>query len=388
MNFLRENILQLLDSHGTEGNFPGAMEQLAEKHGPAAFGVLFNVLTTLDLAEEEARNHWQSILQHHARLQAVSGADFPFRLAIFSYFCTVEKLLDNPKIVDVRSHEKTVHYSRNDHLTGLLNRRLFEEILNREISRAVRHGTDLALLFFDIDDFKKVNDTFGHSVGDAVLSWFAGILGKNKRGEDIAVRYGGEEFVLLLPQTSKISALLMGERIRGEVQKKTLEIDGRKIRITVSCGMAVYPYDATAAENLLNNADQALYRAKNVGKNIICMISRNMRRCFRIAFNKEIKIGEILPSGTILSCSRAKNLSGNGLLFESGREYPINSSLQAALTIDQENPLLLAGKVVHSRPINQQRYDIGLSFHETDLDTRLKLATYIMGRMDIDPKGK
>ncbi len=222
MNLLRENILQLLDAHETEGFFPSALEQMAAEHGPAAYSVLFNVLTTLELGEDEAKKHWQEVLRHHSRLQAACGADFPLRLAIFSYFCTVEKLCRNPKIVDVRDHEKTVHHSRNDHLTGLLNRRLFEEIYNREISRAVRHGTDLALLFFDIDDFKKVNDTFGHQAGDAVLRWFADILGRNKRGEDIAIRYGGEEFVLLLPQTSKASALLIGERIRGEVQKKSL----------------------------------------------------------------------------------------------------------------------------------------------------------------------
>lgn len=384
MNFLREKILQLLDVHGTEGEFPEAMAQLVEEHGPAAFSVFFNVLTTLDLAQEEARNLWQAVLEHRSRLQAACGSDIPLRLAIFSYFCTVEKLIDNPKIVDVRSHEKTVQHSRNDHLTGLLNRRLFEEIFNREISRAVRHGTDLALLFFDIDDFKKVNDTFGHPAGDAVLRWFAGLLGKNKRGEDIAVRYGGEEFVLLLPQTSKSSALLIGERIRAEVQKNFLEVGGQKIRITVSSGLAVYPYDATAADNLLNCADQALYRAKNVGKNIICMISRNMRRYVRIAYHQDIKIGEILPSGTLLGRVMAKNLSGSGLLFESSREYPVGSTLQAALAIGREIPLLLAGKVVHSHRIRRQHYDIGLSFHESDLETKLKLATYIMGRMDSD----
>ncbi len=109
-----------------------------------------------------------------------------------------------------------------------------------------------------------------------------------------------------------------------------------------------------------------------------------MRRYVRIAFCHDIKIGEILPSGTILNSVVAKNLSGSGLLFESTREYPVDTPLQAALAIDQDKPLLLSGRVVHSRKCKQQLYDIGLSFHETDLATRLKLATYIMGRMDMD----
>jgi diguanylate cyclase (GGDEF)-like protein len=113
-----------------------------------------------------------------------------------------------------------LHHSRNDHLTGLLNRRLFEEIFNREISRAIRHGNDLALLFFDIDDFKKVNDSFDHSAGDAVLRRFAGILEKNKRGEDIAVRYGGEEFVLLLPQTIRSALFSWAKGLGGRSRKK------------------------------------------------------------------------------------------------------------------------------------------------------------------------
>ena len=384
VNPLREHILQLLGSHAAEGNFPAAMEQLAEKHGPHAFSVLFNVLTSLDLAAGEAEKHWHAILQHHARLQDDCNTAFPLRLAIFSYFCTIVKLLDNPRLVDVRNYEQTVRHSRNDHLTGLLNRRLFEEIFTREISRAVRHGTDLALLFFDIDNFKKVNDTFGHPAGDAVLRWFAGILEKNKRGEDIAVRYGGEEFILLLPQTSKTSALIIGERIRNEVQKNSVEVAGKQIGITVSCGLAVYPYDATAADNLLENADKALYRAKNVGKNIICMISRNMRRYVRIAYQQDILIGEILSSGTTLTNARAKNLSGNGLLFEDSRAYAVDATLQAALSIEQNEPILLAGKVVHIHKIRAQQYEIGLSFHETDPATRLKLTAYIMGRMEAD----
>lgn len=384
LNCLRENILQLLGDHGAEGTFSETMEQLAEKFGSTAFSVLFNVLTSLDLADDEALKHWQAVLQHHGRLEASSGTEFPLRLAIFSYFCTVEKLLDNPRLVDIRSHEKTVQHSRHDHLTGLLNRRLFEEIFNREISRAIRHGNDLALLFFDIDDFKKINDTLGHPAGDAVLRWVADILEKNKRGEDIAVRFGGEEFVLLLPQTSKNSALVIGERIRSEIQKNILEFAGRKINITVSCGLAAYPYDAAAAENLLDNADQGLYLAKSVGKNTIGMISKNMRRYARIAYNRHIKIGEILPSGTLLHNVLAKNLSGNGLLFQSDREYQVDTSLQAAVAIDEDKPILLAGKIVHSRKTKPQHYDIGLSFHETDSATRLKLAAYIMGRMDME----
>jgi len=155
-----------------------------------------------------------------------------------------------------------------DGLTGLLNHRHAQEVLRRELGRAVRYGHSLSILMLDVDGFKQFNDTYGHPQGDTVLQSIAHILRAGVRSTDYIGRYGGEEFLIILPETTRADACVLAERIRAAVEAKRFPTgDGGQIRKTVSIGVAAYPEDAIDAGTLVQHADSALYRAKRSGKN-------------------------------------------------------------------------------------------------------------------------
>lgn len=154
-----------------------------------------------------------------------------------------------------------------DSLTGLFNRRYLEEALGRELRRA-RHGDEhLGVLMLDLDHFKNLNDLHGHPVGDAVLKQVGMLLQAHTRREDIACRYGGEEFVVILPGAPPPVAWRRADELRLAVRSTSLQSQGKAIGfLTVSIGVACYPQDGTTVEALLAAADQALYRAKHEGR--------------------------------------------------------------------------------------------------------------------------
>ncbi len=156
-----------------------------------------------------------------------------------------------------------------DQLTGLHNRRYMERHLANLISSAARTGKPLAFLIMDIDYFKLVNDTHGHDIGDEVLRDFSARIGANVRGIDLACRYGGEEFVVVMPDTDISFAYMVAERLRRSVESAPFLIsrDPKKLNVTISIGIAASEGDADTAEALLHRADQALYRAKRDGRN-------------------------------------------------------------------------------------------------------------------------
>jgi diguanylate cyclase (GGDEF)-like protein len=163
-----------------------------------------------------------------------------------------------------------------DSLTGLYNRRHLQHRLGQELNRAQRHGQVLSCLFIDADHFKHINDAHGHPAGDQVLVSLAHRLRSRLRASDIATRYGGEEFAVLLPQTDLDSACALAETIRREIAAEPVRLEsGAEIRYTVSIGVAAYagdttPGDMPTAERLLALADQAVYRAKQAGRNRVC----------------------------------------------------------------------------------------------------------------------
>ena len=156
--------------------------------------------------------------------------------------------------------------AEKDSLTGLANRRVLDERLEEELDRSRRYGTHLALILVDIDDFKQVNDRYGHQCGDEVLRAIAPILSNSLRELDLAGRFGGEEFALVLPGTAVASARRVAEQIRRALAKVTVEgPEGEVVRVTASFGAAEFPANASVA-SLVEAADRALYTAKRDGK--------------------------------------------------------------------------------------------------------------------------
>ncbi len=157
---------------------------------------------------------------------------------------------------------------KKDGLTNLYNHRYFHDRMVEEFNRCKRYGLSVSCVFMDIDFFKKINDTYGHQAGDAILQKLAEIILANIRDVDIAARYGGEEFALILPHTSIENAAKFSERVRSSVDETDFQFDGNSIKVTVSLGVASFPVnDPKTHTDIIRFADEALYAAKTAGRN-------------------------------------------------------------------------------------------------------------------------
>lgn len=174
-------------------------------------------------------------------------------------------------IENSRLYEMTVQKSHSDSITDLWNHGFFQELLSQALEDAKTNNHPLSLLMIDIDNFKTLNDTFGHQKGDAVLTELARILKESSREADYICRYGGEEFSIILKQTGKAQGFEIAERIRSKVQQHNFNsLVNPEIKMTVSIGLAAFREDSQSKEELIANADKAMYVAKFSGKNKTC----------------------------------------------------------------------------------------------------------------------
>jgi diguanylate cyclase (GGDEF)-like protein len=172
--------------------------------------------------------------------------------------------------VEAQYHEEIYRLTIIDGLTDIHNKRYLLEFLDRELARAERYRRPLALVLFDIDRFKCVNDDLGHLAGDAVLRELAGCIKGTVRAEELFARYGGEEFAVVLPETPCEDAVAFAERIREGVAAHNFQFDGTTIPVTISLGVAdTSGREGITSQGLIQRADKALYRAKNEGRNCV-----------------------------------------------------------------------------------------------------------------------
>jgi len=166
-------------------------------------------------------------------------------------------------------HEEIYRLTTIDGLTQIFNKRYFLETLEREIGRAERYRRDLSLIIFDIDHFKKINDTYGHLAGDHVLKHLALVIKSRIRREDILSRYGGEEFTIILPEIDKENAAQFAEKIRKLIEKAVFRFEDTEIPVTISIGVARYTPDVGDVSDFIKLADDKLYEAKTQGRNLV-----------------------------------------------------------------------------------------------------------------------
>jgi two-component system, cell cycle response regulator len=186
----------------------------------------------------------------------------------FSVGDTIFKFLSGTD-VESQYHEIVFRMAITDGLTNLANRKQLDTLLAEEIPRAQRHGRLLSVLMFDIDHFKKINDSYGHLTGDSVLRGVATTLQKRLRPNDKLGRYGGEEFCAILPETSLSSAVRIADELRTLIANHAFVAEGKEIRVTLSVGVATAGPMSTA-EQLYKSADELLYKAKHAGRNRVC----------------------------------------------------------------------------------------------------------------------
>jgi diguanylate cyclase (GGDEF)-like protein len=177
-----------------------------------------------------------------------------------------------------RAREAALRLSRFDPLTGLFNRNYFFAVLDGEVKRSARMGRGFALLMLDLDDLKPVNDTFGHQYGDRLLLGITEVLQRTVRSTDTAARYGGDEFVVLLPETDPDGAFVVADKLRRDIAALAIRVDERTVRTSVSIGLVTYPTDGANMEQLMSAADAAMYEAKRRGKNQIVAYTTRTER--------------------------------------------------------------------------------------------------------------
>ena len=177
-----------------------------------------------------------------------------------------------------RAREAALRLSRHDSLTGLYSRAYFESEIEQEILRASRSGRPFALLMLDLDGLKAANDRFGHASGDTLLRSVADTLRGDIRVTDVAARYGGDEFVLLLPETDLSGAMLVAEKVRIDISRLALPHDGLVIRTSASIGLVTYPDDGRTSSELMRRADLAMYEAKRRGRDQVVRFARETKQ--------------------------------------------------------------------------------------------------------------
>ncbi len=341
-------------------------------------------LTHLDLDPEIAETCWHEILDPRRDMNEKLGRPLNLRTVVCDYFCSIDKGFQNPVVVDIHVFESHLNSMKFDSLTGLYTRTTFDETLKREISRAKRYDTELCVLFLDIDDFKQINDVFGHLAGDMVLQEISRIIRQQIRTEDTAGRYGGEEMVVILPETGKVEGLILGERIRECIEYLDFPYEDSVIRPTISIGLATFPIDAQTATQLLRCADKALYRAKAKGKNNVMVYSRDKRRFLRVNFSSPVRVQQLgfdKQSGQWRV--NGKNISVAGILFESDQFLEPGTKVQLQIALNEtEGPLWVVGTVVRVETFESSHYDTGVSFLELDKTAKNEISRYMSRQLE------
>ncbi len=243
-------------------------KRLLKKTGDDLYVKLLFFITHQVFPAGDSKKLWEEILTHKSRISKILKRNVEISVATLDYLTNIKNEIKNPKLIGEAFIGKIAEISSIDGLTRLYNRQYLFLKIKEELNRYKRYNTAFSITLLDIDNFKRINDTFGHQKGDEVLVKFSRILEKSKRDLDICARYGGEEFIILLPHTEMSEAMIIAERLR-----KTIEKSFRKdLRLTTSIGVSGCPESSITVKNLIKKADDALYRSKRRGKNRVSRV--------------------------------------------------------------------------------------------------------------------
>jgi len=349
---VRHRLLELLGDERLDG--PTLLRRLRAmrrlERVPACSAAL-HLLAHVDLPEDEGELLLEELLQHRRALAASLERDPGLPVAAIDFLCNVRPLLANPTIVEQAELERTERSAFTDSLTRMYNRRYFQLTFDVEVRRSARYGLQLALVMLDLDGFKPVNDRHGHLLGDLVLKRTGGLIRRSVRETDVAVRFGGEEFAIVLPETGRNGALVVAERIRVAVEGhfRTHPVQERSIAVTLSGGIATYPADGVTATTLLARADEALYLAKTRGRNRIVAHHAERRRSVRYPARSNATANIRVRRDPVERRARPLNLSLDGALLATRGEYAPADPIELTLGGPE------AGFVVHGRVVRLER---------------------------------
>lgn len=380
---LRDTLLDLKAKSPTDDILIAEIETLAGKEGPPALQQAFKLLGDVDLPIHDCNRHWDKLLAHRLDMLHKLGRPVSITTVFCDYLQSTTQHLENPRIIETASYEDTLRKSHHDTLTGLFNRGYFNEAYNQQVALAKRYTEDFTILFLDIDNFKAVNDVYGHQCGDLVLQRVADIITSEKRDSDIAARFGGEEFILLLTHSDNISSYVFAERLRQKIAGEEFLFSGKAVGVTISGGIASFPFNSSNPEELIEMADSAMYLSKGAGKNRISYYKDEKRRYIRVKIQEHIRSKELDFTDSPTFNGTSKDICVGGILFENDSSLPLGSliSVQIQLTSTQK-PVILIGYVVRVELLETGKYDIGMttSFKELDEIVNKEIASIIAGK--------
>jgi diguanylate cyclase (GGDEF)-like protein len=247
-----------------------ALEGWKENRGESFYSDVLFTLTHEHFAPEEARSLWNEVTSHKRSLEQQLGRNVGIAVAALDYLSNVASVLPSPTLIPSSTLNDVAEIALVDETTGLFGPSAFRMLLHKEIARASRFKEQLSVVMLDLDDFKTINDRYGHPVGDQVLGSVGRILRSTLRAADIAARCGGEEFAIVLPRTSVDQLFPLLERLRLAIAEARAGIP----LITASIGAASFPEHGLSARDLIVRADDALYAAKRDGKNRVAIADR------------------------------------------------------------------------------------------------------------------
>lgn len=326
------------DNDAGENSVLESAEELFKSGETDIYARLIHVMCHLRLSATDAQHTWEAIIKHRDLLEEKLGRPTGFRVAMVDYFVNESRELKNPKVIEIHVYAETARQAAVDELTGLFNRRFFDAAIERELKQATRRSREFSLLIIDIDNFKRVNDTHGHTTGDAVISALGKLLKRSVRSEDTPCRIGGEEFAVIFPETTAEGAMIVSEKIRAEFAKlKIASTD-----LSLSGGLATFPGDATTTAELIDRADQMLYFAKYSGKNRIICYSQNKRRHIRYPLEWELSITKTDGQP---GKSTSQDVSIEGISFDLDEAMQPGELMSLHLNIDSD-PIELPVQIV------------------------------------------
>ena len=362
------------DDLGTD-RLVAALGKLEEREGPVVYVELLYLLTHIRFDPDEAQTHWEAVILHRKELEDAVGRPMDLSVGLVSYFVQVSGKLKHPKVMELKLFEETRASAYKDELTGLHNFRFFQEFLRWEVKRCERSGGEFSIAMGDLDNFKAFNDRYGHEVGNKALQAVGRGLQKAGRDQDVAVRYGGEEFVIIMPETSKEDAVRVADRVRRAIEELELPETDPADGVTMSLGIASYPADAFAPEALIRCADRAMYTAKARGKNQAQLYGANRRglRRVHVELEGEIRVlkDQTLPFSTL-------DISERGLRFKAKESLALNSMVEFVLKLPGHRRRVQAyGRVVRVHEEEDGCYQMALSIMDIDSREYLALSSYL-----------
>jgi diguanylate cyclase (GGDEF)-like protein len=321
--------------HMPIGEVGQTLSSLAQAHqDKEVYRNYFYLLTHLEFEEADAVRHWNEFKDYHTRFEKDLGYPIDTRITTLSYFINENKQLTNPKIIEMKVFQSTQDKVILDDLTSLYNYRHFRQRIVAEMQGAVDREEMLSLIIIDIDNFKHINDDYGHLAGDGILRQIAMLMKSEISNRGETFRYGGEEFAVIVPRAGKQEvydiANKLCEKIAEHVFINENSVSRHEIPVTASLGIAVYPQDCDNSDVLIENADKALYNAKGSGKNIVCLYSENQRRTKRLNLSVQ---GELTSFKSSSVSIRTLNVSKGGIRFFCEKELTRDSVVELKLDL-------------------------------------------------------